>query len=368
MTTQDKPAVGPLSAGDLVQHVVAKNMLRVIRRIDGEWPDVWLNMVGEPHQAHMADRWIFVGRPGPDGWISWSGGVNPVPGQVVDATLGVGSFTNCKSDVVGPFWADSGRFRVAPTAPVEAGRSEREWITGDDLHEIMTTFDERADVSEIAAKINQRIALRPQPSGETLQSLGQAFDDAMEGSHGAWAVSGDEGQPSGETREAVTRVEEFVGAIRGLIRQEGRTLDPADLRTILALLRPVAPDGGGDALADIAAERRRQIEVEGWTPERDDRHDDYSLGLAAASYAGGVDCGSKVVSYTDDVSGGRGDTPIWGTRNKRVPVPWPASWHPRWWKPTGDRRRDLVKAGALIVAEIERLDRSAIPASEGGEG
>jgi hypothetical protein len=29
-----------------------------------------------------------------------------------------------------------------------------------------------------------------------------------------------------------------------------------------------------------------------------------------------------------------------------------------WWKPT-NRRRDLVKAGALILAEIERLDRAA---------
>ena len=36
------------------------------------------------------------------------------------------------------------------------------------------------------------------------------------------------------------------------------------------------------------------------------------------------------------------------------PPSWP--WVRRWWKPT-DRRRDLVKAGALILAEIERLDR-----------
>ena len=124
------------------------------------------------------------------------------------------------------------------------------------------------------------------------------------------------------------------------------------------------------AIKHIVAERERQISAEGWTPEHDDEHDDYSLGLAAAAYAGGVDCGSKVVGYTDDVSGGRGETPIWGVRNKRVPIPWPASWDARWWKPTGDRRRDLVKAGALIVAEIERLDRAALKstaAKEGGE-
>lgn len=37
---------------------------------------------------------------------------------------------------------------------------------------------------------------------------------------------------------------------------------------------------------------------------------------------------------------------------------WP--WDESWWKPT-NRRRDLVKAGALILAEIERLDRAEAP-------
>lgn len=118
------------------------------------------------------------------------------------------------------------------------------------------------------------------------------------------------------------------------------------------------PTAQSAAVRDILSERQRQVEVEGWTPEHDDEHDDYSLGLAAAAYAGGVACGSKVVTYTDDVSI-RGDCPVWGTRKKRVPVPWPEAWDARWWKPEG-RRRDLVKAGALIVAEIERMDRKGI--------
>ncbi|MNC99215.1 hypothetical protein D3C83_174210 [compost metagenome] len=41
---------------------------------------------------------------------------------------------------------------------------------------------------------------------------------------------------------------------------------------------------------------------------------------------------------------------------------WP--WEGCWWKPTG-RRRDLVKAGALILAEIERLDRAEIGGGNG---
>ncbi|MGY0790895.1 hypothetical protein ACW7BJ_16135 [Azospirillum argentinense] len=41
------------------------------------------------------------------------------------------------------------------------------------------------------------------------------------------------------------------------------------------------------------------------------------------------------------------------------PQIWP--WGARWWKPK-DPRRDLVRAGALIAAEIERLDRASAPA------
>lgn len=84
-----------------------------------------------------------------------------------------------------------------------------------------------------------------------------------------------------------------------------------------------------NAIDDIAAERRRQIDVEGWTPEHDDAHGDGEMSNAAAYYA---------------LSGDQHDS-IW---------PW--DW--KWCKRT-TRRRDLVKAGALIVAEIERLDRIA---------
>lgn len=38
---------------------------------------------------------------------------------------------------------------------------------------------------------------------------------------------------------------------------------------------------------------------------------------------------------------------------------WPLSWAKSWLKPK-DRRRDLIRAAALIIAEIERLDRAAL--------
>lgn len=85
---------------------------------------------------------------------------------------------------------------------------------------------------------------------------------------------------------------------------------------------------------EIAAERRRQIEEEDWTPEHDDEHRAGELADAAACYA------------ADD-----GAHPNEG----EPPSGWP--WGANWWKPK-DRRHDLIRAGALIVAEIERLDRA----------
>jgi hypothetical protein len=98
-----------------------------------------------------------------------------------------------------------------------------------------------------------------------------------------------------------------------------------------------APAPSADGIALIAAERRRQIEDEGWTPEHDDEHDNHELSEAAACYALGV---PAAVSPANGA---------------RVPL-WP--WDESWWKP-GDRVRDLVKAGALIAAEIDRLQRAA---------
>lgn len=85
------------------------------------------------------------------------------------------------------------------------------------------------------------------------------------------------------------------------------------------------------AIEDIAAERARQVSQEGWTPEHDDKHGNGQMAEAAACYILGDD--NSLFDF---------------------PCIWP--WHKSWWKPT-NRRRNLVKAGALIAAEIERLDR-----------
>lgn len=98
-------------------------------------------------------------------------------------------------------------------------------------------------------------------------------------------------------------------------------------------------------IEEIAAERLRQIEAEGWTPEHDNNHTDGKLATAAACYAlNSVLSGPIHYDRFADL--------LKNTVHKAWP--WPRSW----WKPK-DRRRDLIRAGALIVAEIERLDRAS---------
>lgn len=97
----------------------------------------------------------------------------------------------------------------------------------------------------------------------------------------------------------------------------------------------------------IAAERDRQITVEGWTPEHDDEHEDGELRRAALCY---LHCGR---------SPGHAALVLLGNED------WPWDW--TWFKPFDnshrgpfpkvDRLRCLVKAGALARAEEDRLER-----------
>lgn len=87
----------------------------------------------------------------------------------------------------------------------------------------------------------------------------------------------------------------------------------------------------------IAAERQRQLDEEGWTPEHDDAWDSGELIEAAGCYARGAS--PRYVHF----------------RNGRVPGDWP--WDDEWFKHSDDPIRNLEKAGALIAAEIDRLQR-----------
>lgn len=110
------------------------------------------------------------------------------------------------------------------------------------------------------------------------------------------------------------------------------------------------------AVEDVLSERKRQVEREGWTPEHDDAYTEYELAWAAITYAMAA-CADSAERAVMDQFGDHSATP------GRINENWPWDW--KWWKPK-DRRRDLVRAAALIIAEIERLDRAAAPAKQEG--
>jgi len=104
------------------------------------------------------------------------------------------------------------------------------------------------------------------------------------------------------------------------------------------VLTPRADGAVTQAAKDVLLERERQQSVEGWTPEHDDEHSNGEMANAAAWYA------------ATELAEGDCPVDLW---------PWSELWRKR-----TSRRRDLVKAGALILAEIERLDRAALTLSK----
>lgn len=133
------------------------------------------------------------------------------------------------------------------------------------------------------------------------------------------------------------------GQVRRTAEQHAR-----ELRDTLAEITraPVAAPTGdalGEAARDVLAERKRQVDQEGYSPEHDDEHaDDHYLVRAAACYA--------------LAGAGGGSGPFWITHLQTPQQVWPYRWE---WKPS-DNRRNLVKAAALLLAEIERIDRASL--------
>lgn len=92
----------------------------------------------------------------------------------------------------------------------------------------------------------------------------------------------------------------------------------------------------------IAAERLRQVQGEGWTPEHDDEHTDGSLAIVAACLA--ADGTDAVV-----LVGGEVEENPWGLIAKHG------------YKAGGNEVHKLAIAGALIAAEIDRRLRAQEP-------
>lgn len=112
-----------------------------------------------------------------------------------------------------------------------------------------------------------------------------------------------------------------------------RARDQANMMLMSFPNSPLA--GYRDAAVEaIAIERQRQIDVEGRTLEHDDRLRDGSIYRAAQAYF------LQAIGFTD------------AARSC-----WPWGWD--WWKPTTPAR-DLEKAGALALAEKDRLRRAGL--------
>lgn len=113
-----------------------------------------------------------------------------------------------------------------------------------------------------------------------------------------------------------------------------------------------------NGIALIAAERQRQINVEGWTPEHDDGHDWEAMAWAAVCYAA-PGLVYRQEKFANEI-------------HFKDPWPWEETWdkrphHGNVVQPNDpvyvnrdDRIRQLSKAGALIAAEIDRLQRAKL--------
>lgn len=99
----------------------------------------------------------------------------------------------------------------------------------------------------------------------------------------------------------------------------------------------------------IAEERQRQISQEGWTSAHDDaEHDSGQLTEAAICYAAVGSAQSRGASADEwpvEMFDGFHDSVL----------QWP--FDDCWYKPKPHALGNLVKAGALIAAEIDRLQR-----------
>lgn len=91
----------------------------------------------------------------------------------------------------------------------------------------------------------------------------------------------------------------------------------------------------------IAEERNAQIQVNGYTFAHDDEHTEAELARAAKCY----------------LSLAIGETHPRFRIPRTCPPTWP--WQPKEWRPSTDPIKNLMRAGAMIAAEIDRIHRDS---------
>jgi hypothetical protein len=205
----------------------------------------------------------------------------------------------------------------------------------------------RADLGRVRAEsMRAAFAAHNQRAADREARPAPASVEAM-----AWQVR----TPGGAWRTVPDKLsDEYVADMGYEVRELGVIDRLAATSTPPAEAQPVAA-------RDVLAERSRQVEAEGWTPEHDDEHREGEMAFAAAGYAVAASDHIQAVVHELDAPG----EPTMGDAITRPShAPWPQGWD---FKPAPARRL-LVKAGALILAEIERLDRAVPQADSGAAG
>lgn len=132
-------------------------------------------------------------------------------------------------------------------------------------------------------------------------------------------------------------------AVSSIIQRVAADGRPADTDTIRAICDFPFVNA---ALADVLGERLEQIFRHGYDAEHDRAHPPTDLPYAALTY---------LEDAVTKLAGGPGyETPILGT-SPEAPTPWP--WRDLF-RPA-DARTNLVKACALLLGAIDRLDSAA---------
>ncbi|HFK2921381.1 TPA: hypothetical protein ACGY72_002570 [Stenotrophomonas maltophilia] len=108
--------------------------------------------------------------------------------------------------------------------------------------------------------------------------------------------------------------------------------------------RPAQAVDLGTGIKAIASERERQLCIEGFSRDSDEQYREGELARAATAYVQLAAMDLQVGSRKHIAS-------------QEPPFFWP--WAPEWWKPV-DARHDLVRAGALIAAQIDLIDSQAV--------
>lgn len=236
----DSESVKLLVKGDLLR-VVSDEVMpigSVVTFAELDFDDTELRFAEGDGLSWMIDRFAFIGRPDADGWMPWSGGKNPVPGQRVEVRLRDGAETDPEpSNMV--FWRHQNRsfdviaFRLAPTAPVEnpdepcAPENAIDWpaapveASGSDdplrehvraMQRMATAYlvpedytDRNGDVTFHGTDTNSR-EYKYDQAGRRAKAFANDMIYMLDGPEERAAMSALRPQPSGETREAVARL------------------------------------------------------------------------------------------------------------------------------------------------------------------